>query len=470
MMNKTELIEKLQDIEWEDFEVKEAKSEIPKSSWETVSAFSNTAGGWLIFGVRKKGKRYEIIGVKNAEKIEQDFNSVLRNGSKFNKRIDVKSKKYHIAGKTVLAFYIPQKSPRDKPVYFNNQKNTFIRTGSGDQRATQEEIDSFHRLASFEEKDKEKTKYQFKDLDAETIKRYRTLFNNLNPGHRYNVLSDEEFLHKIGVLREDKVTYGGLLVFGREDIIAEDLVNYRLEYLEISGTSYENAPTRYSFRISSEKNLFLTFFDIYERLSRKVDVPFSIKSGLRDDDPSHLQAIREALINLLMHTDYFSQANPRIRVFSDRFEFFNPGALPKKIEFILKEDFSLPRNPIIAKIFRFVKFSENIGSGFHKMFNGWKTHYGLNPLVEGDFDHYKITFPTTTTTITKTTSKTTTKKDNEREILELVENNPQLTAEEIAAHIGITVHGVRYHIKNLKKKKLIRRFGGSKSGYWEVIR
>ncbi|OYT34997.1 MAG: hypothetical protein B6U87_01130 [Candidatus Aenigmarchaeota archaeon ex4484_52] len=75
-----------------------------------------------------------------------------------------------------------------------------------------------------------------------------------------------------------------------------------------------------------------------------------------------------------MHTDYFSQANPRIRVFSDRFEFFNPGALPKKIEFILKEDFSLPRNPIIAKIFRFVKFSENIGSGFHKIFNGWKTH------------------------------------------------------------------------------------------------
>lgn len=45
-MNKQELIERLQDIEWEDFEVKEAKSEIPKNAWETVSAFSNTAGGW----------------------------------------------------------------------------------------------------------------------------------------------------------------------------------------------------------------------------------------------------------------------------------------------------------------------------------------------------------------------------------------------------------------------------------------
>ena len=47
-MDKTELIKKLEDIEWQDFEVKEAKLEIPKNAWDTVSAFSNTAGGWLI--------------------------------------------------------------------------------------------------------------------------------------------------------------------------------------------------------------------------------------------------------------------------------------------------------------------------------------------------------------------------------------------------------------------------------------
>ncbi|MCK5176229.1 MAG: ATP-binding protein, partial [Candidatus Aenigmarchaeota archaeon] len=87
-MNKEELIKRLEDIEWEDFEVKEAKSEIPKNSWETVSAFSNTAGGWLIFGVKKTGAKYEITGVKNPEKIEQDFTCVLRNNSKFNKKID----------------------------------------------------------------------------------------------------------------------------------------------------------------------------------------------------------------------------------------------------------------------------------------------------------------------------------------------------------------------------------------------
>jgi len=473
-MNKQELIEKLQDIEWEDFEVKEAKSDVPKNSWESVSAFSNTNGGWLIFGVKKEGKKYFIQGVKTPEKVEQDFTNVLRNKSKFNKIIEVKCKKYNFEEGTVLGFYIPKKHAREKPIYFNDLKNTFIRTGSGDQRATQEEIDTFYRNSSFEEKDQELTSFKLEDLDNVTIKQYRNFFTQINSTHRYNSLTDKEFLEKLGVLKENKITFAGLLLFGTEDNIAEAISNYRLEYLEIEGVSYEDAPTRYNYRLSSEKNLFLTFFDIYERLMKQIDIPFSVKQGVRDDDPHHLQALREALVNLIINTDYFSKANPRIRVFTNRFEFFNPGALPKKIELILKEDFSLPRNPIIAKAFRFLRFSENIGSGFHKMINGWNSKYKLKPVIEGDFDYYKITFPTTTTTTSKTTTYTTSKtitkgEDKEKEILELIENNPHLRAGDIAIQVNLTEDGVRYHIKNLKQKGRIKRQGHGKGGSWEIL-
>lgn len=105
-MDQKKLLEKLEELEWEDFEVKEARNSIPKNSFETVSAFANTNGGWLVFGVKQSGKKFEITGVEDPEKIEQDFTTVLR-GEKFNQKIQVSSKRYDVDGKRILAFYVP---------------------------------------------------------------------------------------------------------------------------------------------------------------------------------------------------------------------------------------------------------------------------------------------------------------------------------------------------------------------------
>lgn len=137
-MTKDELLSRLQDIEWEDFEVKIASRELPKNIWESVSAFSNGSGGWIVFGVVQNGKKFEVEGVNNGEKIESDFLNTLRSGNKMNHPILPISKKYSIEGKTVLAFYIPS-SPL-KPVWYTSITNTFIRSGSGDRRATEMEV------------------------------------------------------------------------------------------------------------------------------------------------------------------------------------------------------------------------------------------------------------------------------------------------------------------------------------------
>lgn len=87
-MTKEELLTRLSDIEWDDFEVKEASGGLPKSMWETVSAFSNTAGGWIILGVKEKktdnGSEFVVNGVTNPEQIEQDIVTTLRSRTKFN--------------------------------------------------------------------------------------------------------------------------------------------------------------------------------------------------------------------------------------------------------------------------------------------------------------------------------------------------------------------------------------------------
>jgi predicted HTH transcriptional regulator len=141
-MTKQELIAKLNDIEWEDFKVKSAKGGLPKSAWETVSAFSNTSGGWMIFCIEESQNGFEIVGVSNPSKIEHEFLNIL-NGEKFNVKVRVDSYKYDFDGKSVLAFYVP--ISKQKPVYFNALSNTHIRSGSADRKATKEEIDTMYR-------------------------------------------------------------------------------------------------------------------------------------------------------------------------------------------------------------------------------------------------------------------------------------------------------------------------------------
>lgn len=94
-MTKQELVARLRDKEWKDFEVKAAMSKLPKNIRETVSAFSNNSGGWVVLGVKQAGKTVEIKGVDNKEKLEQGFIGKLR-FEKFNKFISAYLHRYSI--------------------------------------------------------------------------------------------------------------------------------------------------------------------------------------------------------------------------------------------------------------------------------------------------------------------------------------------------------------------------------------
>lgn len=469
-MTKEELISKLSDTEWEDFEVKTARAEIPKNSWQTVSAFSNTAGGWLVFGVKQTGKKYEITGVKTPEKIEQDFINTLRS-EKFNIPIIPECRKYSLSDKTVLAFYIPLSDK--KPVYYNTQANTFIRTGSGDQRATKEEIDAMYRDQAFgTHSAKEIYKSTLKDVNEASYERYREYLSRFNPSHRYNRLQKEEFLQKLRILTDGKLTIGGALVLGTEDIIQQAIPDFRVDYLEIPGSNYSEAKERFTYRIDEQENLWEYFFAIFDRLRRFLDLPFKLsQEGFASDDYPQLDALREALVNMLMHSDYFSSGCPRVRVFDDRIEFFNPGALPKPLEKIMEEDISMPRNPVLAKFFRVVRLAENAGYGFDKMISGWKAYTGKPPEFDEGQDFTKVTFYLKIAT-QKTTQKTTQKATQKTRglILDLLREAPGLTRKELAERMeDITEDGVKYHLDKLKEEGRIKRVGGRKTGHWEVL-
>ena len=501
-MNKEALLHRLSDIEWEDFEVKEATTELPKNIWETVSAFSNSAGGWIVLGVCQRGKRFELKGVEHPEKLEQDFTTVFRGKNKFNVLITPKCKKYTINGLTILAFYIPPSG--QKPVFYNTLSNTFIRTASGDQRAAESEINAMFRDQLFgvmSAKPAEKSK--IKDLNTTTLKRYRDYMARFNPGLSYNAMPDDEFLSKMQITEGNHLTYGGLLFMGNNLAINKSFPDFRVDLLEIPGTSYADANTRYTFRLEEQENLWEYYFAIIERLKRHIDMPFKMNElGIAVEESPQFDAIREALVNMLMHADFFSPAKPRVRIFSDRIEFENPGAFPRSIDTLLKRDISIPRNPVLAKLFRCAKLAENAGYGFDKMLK-WEKSTHTKVYFENSIDSALVAFKLFDTEIAPTEKqlknkqkskkkqaerqeKTSRKKiDNtqkindkqlknkqkiKEQILHLIKLNPKISRTDISISIGtLSPGGVDYHLGKLKKEGRIKREGGAKGGAWIIL-
>ena len=482
-MNKDELLEHLQDIEWDNFEVKTAKTDVPKDVWKTVSAFSNTSGGWIVFGVSEKKKKFEVVGVDDVEKLESTMLTTLRSKTKFNIKLSPQAKRYKIDRKNVLAFYIP--SSDIKPVYFNGVQNTFIRTGSGDQQASEFEINALYRDQKFgtmSGKVVEGTSVN--SLNAESYSNFRDYLQRMLPRLHYNKLNNETFNSKLHIVKNGKLTYGGLLFLGKNEEICNHIDDFRVDYLEIPATNYRDSATRYTFRIQEQENLWEYYFALFQRLTLYANNPLTIgEMGIGHEDTKEMDALREALVNMLIHTDYFSPMKPRIRVFTNRIEFENPGALPRPLEQLLKADESLPINPVLAKLFRIAKLCETAGYGFDKMLE-WKYQTGNDVLFESTADKTKFTFMLSENATVKSTQKkeetaqkTVQKKEenyigNEKtaqKIILLMSENPFITKAQLSENIGISVSAISQQIAKLKKQNLLRRDGADKGGKWVII-
>jgi ATP-dependent DNA helicase RecG len=148
-MKIAELRKLLKAGEWNDVEFKEARTDVPKSAFETVSAFANTHGGRLVFGVAQHGDAYEITGVDKPDKVQNDFLSVLHADAKINHDVQVTEQRLDIGGKTILVFQIAENQRTRKPVYLDGDiRRTFLRKGGGDYRAQMQDIERMLRDAT----------------------------------------------------------------------------------------------------------------------------------------------------------------------------------------------------------------------------------------------------------------------------------------------------------------------------------
>ena len=390
-MTRDELLARLQSIEWSDIEFKEAAWAVPRDSLETVSAFANTAGGHLVFGVKQANGTFTITGVTNADEVQNTFLGWVRDQNKISAFLPINGSVHTLPEGTVLAFYVPEAQRNEKPVFIDRAAHkAYIRRGGRDDTCTRDELLRFIRDAS-------STRYDAEPLDVDvsrcfddaTVRWYRTRFAASNPG-RDATVSDEAFLREWGFLVEQggvlRPTRAAILVLGSGEYVRQVLPRIAVDVQLYRNTSTEyDSAVRWVDRLTVEDNLIKAWQSIVEFYFRHSERPFAVDAATlrRDDDPPDLVSFREAAINLLIHQDFGDTTRvPVIRFFRDQTEFFNPGDAFASREQLLDPGDKEVRNPSIVNAFRRIGLSDQGGTGVRAIFDGWRKLGYLPPEIE----------------------------------------------------------------------------------------
>ena len=298
-------------------EVKKAKGGLPNSIWETYSSMANCYGGVIILGAAENSMGgFYTTGLQDAAKIKKIFWDTINNRTKVsvNLLMDDDVKTYDMDGDLIMVIHVPRAKREQRPVYINNDiwNGTFRRNWEGDYHCTRSEIRAMLRDEPEETMDMIVLEdFSLADLNDETVQGYRNYHAAVRPGHVWEKLQKEEYLEKIGAvgrLRESDIlrpTAAGLLMFGEEYRIVRYFPEYFLDYREVLDPSI-----RWTDRIQSSSgdwtgNLFDFFFRVYNKLTRDFEKPFALDGVARIEDTSVHKAVREALANCIVNTDFY---------------------------------------------------------------------------------------------------------------------------------------------------------------------
>ena len=391
-----ELMERRESVE---IEFKSAMGGFPKSFWETYSSFANTNGGTIVLGIKEKKGEFYVDNLTDEliDKYKREFWSGVNNRDIVNLNLlsndDVIEGE--LDGRKVILFYIPRATREQRPVYHtpNPYNGTYKRNHEGDFKCTEQEVKRMYADAnvSVPADSRILDNYTFEDIDKASLEQYRRLFDLAKPGHAWLTLDDISLLKKLGGYKVDRqtgkegFTLAGLLMFGKTESITDETCapNFFLDYRELGE---DVSSTRWLDRICPdgtwEANLFQFYKRVLPKLQEILPTPFHLESDTRKDETSAHIAVREALINTLIHADYSINASTVITRSKDELVFSNPGCLLVSKQQFYEGGDSVCRNLALQKMFMMFGKAEKAGSGADKIISGWKEANWNSPNLE----------------------------------------------------------------------------------------
>ena len=408
-------------------EVKKAESGLPISLWESYSSFANSNGGVIILGVgeRQDGSWY-TTGLKNVDKLKRNFWNTIHDTKKvsINLLSDKNLESYEVDGDLVLVINVPRAKREQKPVYINNDLfgGCYRRDWEGDYHCSKAEIKGMLRDAADETEDmKIVEQFDISVIDTESLKGFRNHHKNYRPEHVFNNLPWEEYLERIGAAgygEDGKLhpTTAGLLMFGEEYHIVREFPEYFLDYREMLDPTI-----RWTDRLQSSSgdwsgNVFDFFFRVNSKIAKDIKKPFKLEGITRIDDTPVHKAVREALVNCLVNTDYFLPCGVVIKKEEDKLVMENPGSIRTGKKQMLRGGISDPRNKILMKMFNMIGIGERAGSGIPDIYNVWKNEGWAAPVVWESYnpDRTRLSLEFAKKQAVKTNDKKQTIKTNDK--------------------------------------------------------
>ncbi len=421
-----------------------------------ICAFANADGGKLIIGVNNDGK---VVGLANYQKLLEDLPNKIRDvlGIIVDVNLHSENDKYCIEI-DIEAYSTP----------ISYKGHYYYRSGSTLQDLKGPALEKLLLKKMGRKWDGVVAPdFTLADLSTEAIELFRekAIKSKRIPIADIND-SDKNLLNSLNLLSGSELKRAAIIAFGKKP---EKLITGA--YVKIG---YFRTDTELLYQDEIHGSLFMQVEKTMDLLLTKYMKANIDYEGLTRTETYDFpeEALREALLNALIHKDY-SSGNPiQISVYKDWLMIWNAGDLPKgwTIDTLKKKHISEPPNPDIANAFFRAGYIEIWGRGTINIIEQCKKAGLPEPRFEDKWGGLAVVFKNST--LTKTTQKTThkTTQKTTQEILNLIEDNRFITTSEMAYLLNRSRSAIAKQIAKLKDDNELKRIGPDKGGYWEIIK
>lgn len=442
-------------MEFKETELVELKAIVQDSIKKEIIAFANCDGGTVYIGVADDGR---VLGVENADECALQISNMLRDAVKPDITMFVHYETIDNCGKEIVAakvqrgtnrpYYIAKKGLRSEGVYVRQGYSSvpatvaairqMIKETDGD---SFEDMRSLNQVLTFETTKKEfkARKVTFGLLQMQTLK----------------IISADGLYTNLGLLLSEQCPY-------------------TIKAAVFEGTNQNMFKDRREFggSIMGQMNEVYDYIDLYNKTHA------TFHKLLRIDARDYPEiAVREALLNSLVHRDYSFRASTLISIYDDRIEFVSIGGLIPGLELEdLMMGVSVCRNPHLANIFYRLQLIEAYGTGMKKILEAYAGS-PMQPQIQTTNNAFKITLPNLNYAKSKSEvanvvqeSGTTYLSSKEEKILNFLHEHRFITRKEVQELLETSQSSAGRVLKTLVDGGKIAQIGGSRSIRYELLK